>query len=138
MRALYQFICTRYVSKQFAAYFFVAGMAAVIDLSTVYALLETVPWHYTFAVSGGFVTGTITNFLLSNFLIFSRKGSFGATFVKHFASSAVGFLVNLSTVIICVELFFLPVMVSKVIALGFSFVVNFLLIKFYAFGDMKV
>ena len=138
MRALYQFIRTRYVSKQFATYFFVAGFAATIDLSTLYALLQTTSWHYTLAVSGGFITGTITNFLLSNLLIFSRKSSFGATFVKHFASSAVGFLANLGTVVICVELFLFPVMISKIIALGFSFMINFLLIKFYAFGDMKV
>jgi len=126
------------IHTQFFLYLIAAGVAAISDLSTVFLFLNTTNLHYLFAIAFGFVMGTSTNFIISSILVFSRNENVSTVYVKHFFSSLIGFAVNISVVIVCVEWFLTTVIIAKIIALSFSFFINFILIKFFAFRDMKI
>jgi putative flippase GtrA len=120
---------------QLAKYIFVAAVSAMFDYGSFWLLLITGALHYSFAVTGGFLCGTMVNFLLSNAFVFQRKKGLWTTGVRHFLSSSAGLLVNLLVVIALVELEITTPEIAKLMAMTIAFIVNFSLIKWYAFGD---
>ena len=131
------------VFVQLISYGFVGGSAALLDIS-IFGLLVSLGLDYRIANVFSFTGGTLLNFLLCNFFVFEKRAvSFGRAWLRHYFASIGGFIVNLTVLILLVELVFgdtrFWMLVSKLIATGCSFVANFIMIRFYVFnGKMSV
>jgi len=122
---------------QFFRYFFVGGISALVDLGSFYVFVKLLNIDYRVAVFLSFTCGTLTNFFLSNAFVFDRKTlSMLSACVRHYGSSLGGLVTNEIVMILLISVAHFPkIMIAKVIATGCAFVVNFTLIKFYAFND---
>jgi len=122
---------------QFFRYMFVAGIAAGVDISSFAVFAKYLNIDYRVSVFLSFSCGTLTNFFLANAFVFDRKTlSLWVACLRHYASSLGGLATNEIAMIILVGVVhFYNLMIAKVIATGCAFVVNFTLIKFYAFND---
>ncbi|MFA5925328.1 MAG: GtrA family protein [Parcubacteria group bacterium] len=125
------------VHIQFFRYIFAGGFAAIVDVGFFMILAKSFSIDYRIAVFLSFTLGTITNFILSNAFIFDRKTlSLWTAIFRHYASSIGGLATNEAVLIFLIgtakfdSLFF-----SKIIATGAAVLVNFTLIKYFAFNS---
>jgi putative flippase GtrA len=126
------------IFSQIIRYFITGFIAAIIDFSTFATFVYVFNVYYPIAIFLSFSFGTITNFFICNFFVFDRTSSLSRTMLKHYISSLGGLTINEITVILLTEFVKFPyLMISKAIGIGLAFIVNFLLIKFYAFKDNK-
>ena len=58
---------------QFFRYIFVGGIAAVINIGTLYILKDIFNLYYLIANAIGFILGLVTNYILSKILIFTKE-----------------------------------------------------------------
>jgi putative flippase GtrA len=121
---------------QLLRYALVGGCAAVVDIGSFTAFTVWLGLDYRFGVFLAFSLGTATNFTLSNAFVFNRRSlPLRVAFVRHYVSSLGGLLVNELVMIFWVEALDQDqLLLGKVIATGIAFVVNFTLIKMYAFN----
>jgi len=122
---------------QLFRYTFVGGTAALVDFGsfavfTIYFLID-----YRLAVFFSFTLGTLTNFFLCNAFVFDRKSlPIWVACIRHYLSSSGGLATNEIVLIFLVEVVhFNHLLIAKIIATVSAFIVNFLLIKFYAFNS---
>lgn len=122
---------------QFFRYIFAGGFAAVIDIGSFMILAKTFSIDYRIAVFLSFTLGTITNFILSNAFIFDRRTlSIWTAGVRHYVSSLGGLMTNEAVLIFLIGIVkFDSLFVSKLAATGAAFLVNFTLIKYFAFNS---
>ena len=124
---------------KFIKYFFVGGVAAIVDF-LVFALFVKIfklPWF----ISGitGFVLATLVNYLLSIKHVFTS----GARFKKHkeiiliFFVSFIGLVVNQFILWQCIEFLSLEPLISKIIATGIVFFWNYSARNYFIFKDHK-
>jgi putative flippase GtrA len=122
---------------QLFRYTFVGGTAALVDYGSfvVFAIYFSI--DYRLAVFFSFSLGTLTNFVLCNAFVFDRKSlSIWLACVRHYVSSVGGLLTNEMVMIFMVEILnFKNLLIARILAMACAFVVNFLLIKFYAFNS---
>jgi putative flippase GtrA len=122
---------------QFIKYFFTGGIAAVIDIGSF--LLFSISLHidYRISIVLSFTLGTLTNFFICNAFVFERKSlSLFAAAYRHYLSSLGGLVTNEIVMMLLIELLnFSNLLIAKLIATAAAFMVNFLLIKFYAFNS---
>ncbi len=124
-------------SNQFFKYFFAGGIAAILDISSFMLFTSVLLIDYRISLFFSFTFGTLTNFLLCNKYIFSRgEMSVIKTMIRHYTSSLGGLATNEIVAIILVEILnFKSLFIVKIIATIFAFIINFILIKFYAFNS---
>jgi putative flippase GtrA len=122
---------------QFLKYILAGGLAAVVDIGFFMFLVKIFSLDYRIAVFLSFTFGTITNFLISNAFIFNRETlSFWTAGFRHYISSLGGLAANEAVLILLVETIkFDNLFFSKLIATGAAFLVNFTLIKYFAFNS---
>ncbi len=118
-------------------YFFVGGTAAIVDI--VFFMWFVHVWNIDYRVAAflSFSLGTFINFLLCYYWLFKKnKLSFWRLGGRHYSSSCGGVLTNEIVLIFlmdgmgCTDFF-----LAKIIATGSAFIVNFMLINFFAFND---
>lgn len=124
-------------SVQFIKYFFTGSIAAVVDISSF--LLFSISLHidYRISIVLSFTLGTLTNFFICNAFVFERKSlSLFTAAYRHYLSSLGGLVTNEIVMMLLIELLnFSNLLIAKLIATAAAFMVNFLLIKFYAFNS---
>ena len=122
---------------QFIKYFFTGATAAIVDVSSFVLFASVLNIYYLIAVFFSFTLGTLTNFFICNYYVFKRGDlPLWVAGVRHYFSSIGGLIVNWVVMIFLIEILsFQSMFLSKVIATGCAFIVNFLLIKFFAFNS---
>ena len=121
---------------QLFRYLFVGGFAAIIDIGSFAIFATILGIDYRIAVFLSFTLGLTTNFILSNTFIFQRKTlTLRVVYVRQYVSGLGGLAVNELVMIGLVEgLGMQNLILGKVIATGCAFIVNFTLVKNYAFN----
>ena len=122
---------------QLFRYFFVGGAAALVDIGSFTLIMRYFIIDYKIAIFLSFTLGTLANFTLCNIFVFERKSlSIVHTGIRHYLSSLGGLFTNEIVMIFLIDIInFKTLLVAKIIATGCAFIVNFSLIKFYAFND---
>ena len=126
------------IVRQFVSYFFVGGVAAVVEW-VLFALFDNVLHiHYIPATCLAFVFSTATNWVLGRLWTFKDNKSYENKKAKEiflvFAVSAVGLLFNMGLMYLFVTVLGLDSAmlktISKIAATGIVFFWNFLIRKF--------
>ena len=123
--------------KQFISYFFVGGMAAVVEWIMFFLFANVITLNYILSTVLAFIFSTTVNWILGRVFTFknskSYKNNVGKEAFAIFLVSAVGLLFNILLMYIFVTVIgFESVIgktVSKIVATGIVFVWNFLIRK---------
>lgn len=122
---------------QLFKYFFVGGMAAIVDIGSFGVFAKIFSIDYRISIFLSFTAGTIVNFILANFFVFNRKDlPLLIAGIRHYISSLGGLLTNELVMLFLIEIInFNHLMIAKIISTLSAFFVNFFLIKFFAFNN---
>jgi putative flippase GtrA len=115
----------------------VGGIAAVVDISIFTIFAKLLGYNYIFIGAVSFTVATFVNYLLSIRFVFESciRYSKRSEVVLVYVVSAVGLLMNLVVLYLCIGIFHVEKIVSKVIATGIVFFWNYFVRKYYVFGD---
>jgi putative flippase GtrA len=118
-------------------YAVVGGFAAVVDIGTFQAFTRLLHLDYRLAVFLSFTCGTLTNFALCNLFVFDRKDlSLYRAWFRHYVASIGGLITNEIVMITLVDHAGVSnLLMAKIAATGVAFVVNYTLMKVYAFNQ---
>jgi putative flippase GtrA len=109
-------------------YFIVGGVAAGVDIGLFTLCANYLGYPYLIVGFCTFILATLTNYLLSVRYVFQS----GVRFEKRhevilvYVVSAVGLVINLAVLYVCVEMLALALFFSKIIATGVVFFWNFI------------
>ena len=121
--------------KKLVRYFFVGGIAALVDLSLFAALLysETVAWFMAAIIS--FLVATGVNYALSIRHVFESGIRFGRRdeMLLVFIASGVGLAINQLVLFLSISRLAIFPLLAKVCATGVVFIWNFLARRYYIF-----
>ena len=118
-------------------YFFVGGIAALVDFGSFVFLIEVLRLGWFWAALIGFVLATAVNYLLSvrhvfeSGIRFSRRHEIALVFLV----SALGLLLNQTMLYLLIDQQALNVFVAKVLAMAVVFVWNFMARSRFVFSD---
>lgn len=118
-------------------YFFVGGIAALVDFGSFVFLIEVFRLGWFWAALIGFVLATAVNYLLSvrhvfeSGIRFSRRHEVALVFLV----SALGLLLNQTMLYLLIDQQGLNVFLAKVLAMGVVFVWNFTARSRFVFSD---
>jgi putative flippase GtrA len=121
-------------------YFFVGGVAAVVDLSLFYVFAKLLGFHYLLVGAGAFTVAALVNYSLTIRHVFASGIRFGKQkeFLCVYLVSFIGLLFNQLILFIAVGLLSMEIMVAKCIAIGLVFSWNYLARKHFVFKEMCV
>lgn len=121
---------------QFSKYFFSGAIASLVDIFSFIIFVSVFSIDYRISIFLGFTLGTLTNFAICNAFVFDRKTlSLWNSCARHYFSSLGGLATNEFVIIYLVEFMTFGFLTSKIIATFAAFVVNFLMIKYFAFNS---
>ena len=104
---------------QFFRYIFVGGIATVADWGVLFLLTEFVHIHYLLSAVFAFVAGLVTNFILSQLLVFKAneaRVSAVMEFIGYALIGIVGLGITELIMLLFTNCWHLHYMISKVIA----------------------
>ena len=119
------------ILRKFAGYFATGGNAALVDVGG-FALLLRIGLPVPVAASASFLAAAVVNYLLSTRFVFGRAPS-GRRFALFLGIAFLGLALNVSLTVAFMTNYALLPAVAKVLAIGISFVFNFLLNHFIVF-----
>ncbi len=111
---------------QLFRYFFVAGLATVVDYGIMVLLKEAVGFHYLVAASISFIAGLLTNFFLSINWIFKTNQNRFKEFISYGVIGIFGLILNNLIMALFTEVFGWFYVLSKLIASMVTFFFNFI------------
>ncbi|MGD9591130.1 MAG: GtrA family protein [Candidatus Berkiella sp.] len=116
-------------------YIVVGGIAAIVDISLFLTLRQYIALHYLILATMSFFVATFVNYLLCNHFVFKQKQarSSQARFALTYFVSGVGLIIHHSCLFFAFELLALPIVLSKLFAMGIAFGWNFLSRKHFVF-----
>lgn len=123
--------------KQFISYFFVGGMAAIVEWIMFFLFANVIKMDYIAATVLAFVFSTTTNWILGRVMTFKDNAAYKNQKTKEavliFAVSAIGLLFNMILMYLFVTVLGFDSSLgktgSKVAATGIVFIWNFLIRK---------
>ncbi len=119
---------------QFIKYFFVGGLAAVIDWLIYWMLIEYFSLFYLQAAFISFIIATLVNYLLSIKWVFkNRRYKKTMEVVLIYIISAVGLIINELFLYVLVELIEMNLLSAKISATGVVFFWNYFARKIFVF-----
>lgn len=116
---------------EFGKYFFASLTALALDVGLL--LLLSGVMHYIVAATISFFMGSLLHYFLSIKLVFRHRKLIGqglAESTLFLAAGGIGIIVNLAVIALCIEAFGTSLLVSKLVAAGFSFLT--------AYGTRKI
>ncbi len=121
---------------QIVRYFFVGGVAAVVDIAVFAALINLLDVHYLVAGVAGFLLATGVNYVLSVRHVFAAGARFSRRkeLLAVYAVSAVGLLWHQAALYAGVEMLGMNVYAAKIGAIALVFFWNFFLRKHFVFA----
>ena len=112
---------------QFIRYFFVGGIAAVVNIGMLFVFADIFNINYLISNIMAFICGHIVNFSLSKIFVFKNKNSINRVFefVMYFVIGVLG--LGFDTIMLWVFTSKLKIyyMISKVISTALTFIWNF-------------
>lgn len=129
--------------KQFISYFFVGGVAAVVEWIMFFLFANVITLNYILSTVLAFIFSTTTNWILGRVFTFknskSYKNNVGKEAFAVFLVSAIGLLFNMFLMYIFVTVMGFDSVIgktaSKVAATGIVFVWNFLIRKLVVYRE---
>lgn len=129
--------------KQFISYFFVGGIAAVVEWIMFWLFATVVSFDYMLATVLAFVFSTTANMVLGKIFTFRDNKTFKGKVFKEiiaiFGVSAIGLVFNMGLMYIFVSVLGmrsdLLMTCAKVVATGIVFIWNFLIRKFVIYKN---
>lgn len=116
-------------------YFFVGGMAAVVDITLFAIFAKFLSYNYLVVAFFSFIIATLINYLISIRIVFvsgTRHGKKKEVSLVYLVSG-VGLLLNLLILYILISLLGVEKISSKVIATGLVFFWNYYARKYFIF-----
>ena len=131
--------------KQFISYFFVGGVAAVVEWIMFFLFANVITLNYILSTVLAFIFSTTTNWILGRIFTFknskSYKNNVGKEAFAVFLVSAIGLLFNMFLMYIFVTVMGFDSVIgktaSKIAATGIVFVWNFLIRKLVVYREKE-
>lgn len=116
-------------------YIVVGGLAAIVDISLFLLLRQYISLHYLILATMSFFVATFVNYMLCAQFVFKHKQarSSEARFALTYLVSGVGLMIHHGCLFFAFEFLALPIVVSKLFAMGVAFGWNFLSRKHFVF-----
>lgn len=112
---------------QFFRYLFVGGIAAIVNILTLFILTDICEIHYIISSILGFILGLSVNYLLSKLLVFTKE-SFGnkrKEFINYAIIGIIGLGIDTLFMYIFTSLIGIYYLLSKIISTIITFIWNF-------------
>ncbi len=122
---------TNDVKIQFLRYIFVGGIAAVVNIGSLYIFTDVFHLYYLISNIFGFVLGLITNYLLSKVLVFAKEQKFNK--IIEFTIYTIIGVIGLG-----LDTFFLWIFTSLGLYYLLSKIISTVLVFIWNFGARKV
>lgn len=121
-------------------YFFVGGVAAVVDVGLFFLFAKVLGFHYLLVGAGAFTAAAVVNYFLSIRHVFSSGVRFtrNTEFVCVYLVSFAGLLFNQAILFLAVDLLGMELMLSKCAAIGVVFFWNYLARKHFVFRNCSL
>ncbi len=112
---------------QFIRYFFVGGVAAVVNIGMLFIFTDVCHIYYLVSNIISFTLGLIVNYILSKLLVFQDKVSLSASkeFIIYAIIGVVGLGIDTWLMSIFTDTFNIYYMLSKIISTLLVFIWNF-------------
>lgn len=131
--------------NQFLTYFFVGGMAAIVEWVTFFECTNIIRIPYYLSTVIAFVTGTFINLILGKKLAFKKSKKYVGKKMREvidiFVVSGIGLLINLVLMKTFVDVLGLNtdllMNLSKISSTGIVFIWNFLIRKLVVYKDTE-
>lgn len=126
-----------FLDRSIVRYFLVGGIAAVVDISIFSIFAKVLGYNYIFIGAISFTVATFVNYILSIRFVFQScvRYSKRSEVIVVYAVSAAGLLINLIVLYLCIGIFHVEKIISKVIATGIVFFWNYFIRKYYVFNS---
>jgi putative flippase GtrA len=122
--------------KKLYGYFITAGTAAIIDIGGFNILYQNRVNIYL-AASVSFIVAAIVNYQLTSRFVFNTNPSKNS-FYKFFSIALLGMAINVLITVFLINVHNINPMLSKLIAIGIAFFVNFYLNLKIVFTTPKI
>jgi putative flippase GtrA len=120
-------------------YFFVGGVAAVVDIGLFYLGAGVAGWNYLMVGAVSFTLATVVNYVISIRVVFQS----GARFARHhelilvFLVSGAGLAINQAILYTCISRLLLAILPAKLVATAGVFLWNYFLRSRFVFADPR-
>lgn len=127
------------VARELISYAAVSAIAFACDVGTLAFLVQVLHWHYLVAASVAFVVGALVAYLLSVRYVFRfrRIDDRRLEFAGFAAIGAIGLAVNAGVMFAGVEWLHLHYLLAKILAGGFTFVLNYVVRRVTLFTPLQ-
>ena len=120
--------------KKFISYFFVGGMAAIVEWVS-FAIFNSF-LNYMIATIIAFIIATTANYFLGKKMTFKNYKQKKKDIISVFIVSGIGLLLNMLFMHILVEVIKVPYqMISKIIATGLVFIWNYISRRIFIYKE---
>lgn len=118
---------TNNIFIQFIRYFFVGGIAAVVNIGMLYVFTNILNIYYIISNVLSFTLGLITNYVLSKLYVFKEETSISKTkeFIIYAIIGIIGLGVDTLLLYIFTNYFKIYLMFSKILSTVIVFIWNF-------------
>lgn len=123
---------------QFVRHTLMGGIAFLVDFTTLFVLYRLCGLHYLLAAAIGFLCGLTTIYFSCVCYVFDQRAVKNpiVEFTLFAILGAIGLGITLGTMALLTGMLAVPVLVSKIVAAGITFVWNFLSRKLLLFTPM--
>ena len=110
--------------KKFISYFFVGGMAAIVEWVTFY--ISNLFLNYTISTITAFILATTANYFLGKVMTFKNYKQEKKDIILVFVVSGIGLLFNVLLMRLFIEVLHFKInIIAKVLATGIVFIWNY-------------
>lgn len=127
--------CRKKLGGEFFKFACVGVIGTIIHLIVLYIFTEFFGIYYVVSSIVGFCFGVTNNFILNKIWTFKEKlnHKIANKYYKYFIVNIIILFINLSILYYLTEFLYLYYILSQIIAIGFSFLINFFVSKFWIF-----
>jgi putative flippase GtrA len=120
-------------------YFFVGGIAAVVDIGLFYLGAGVARWNYMLVGTVSFIVATLVNYMISVRVVFRS----GTRFSRHhelllvFLVSCAGLVLNQAVLYLCISRLSIGILPAKLLATAGVFLWNYHLRSRFVFAGRR-
>ncbi len=120
--------------KKFISYFFVGGIAALVEWST-FALFNSF-LNYMLSTVIAFLIATTINYILGKKMTFKNNKQSKKDIIGVFTVSAIGLFLNMLLMHLLIDIIKIPInIIAKIISTGLVFIWNYLSRRIFIYKD---
>jgi|GEM_PF-855022 len=122
----------RLMAFQFTGYLLSGGAAAILALAAYAAMVWADVWYVSASVLSD-VVGLILVFVFNKFLVFRKKENFVPHAARYIGVQVLNSVIQVCAIYILVEYFQSDKILARVLSIGVTVPMNFLLYKYYVY-----